>query len=460
MYLRAGGRGLRPGRHGSRLRRAQSGPNWGVGRRLLPRARWRRPISPIANYETARTRCSILQRERRLLRRAERRFAAAGQRPDGRRSRAPTSAAMTCSTRRHDMSEGASAWFLRQARGGFAGQSNFATGANPRQIASETQRRRATDIAVDEQRQCQRHGAARATPEHRFPPEPSRSATARRSRPRRLQRRRADRPRGGQPRHRLVSVLLRNAHRVRAPGRLAGPVGGGSTGITPRTSTATAVPTSPSRATTACALTVATGGITPIPRSRSPARTASPRPTSTATPPRHRDHLADHQDAVIVRGPAPPPPYQTPTPTPPVATPTPTPRCRRRSRPASTRRRSSGKVKVKLPGTKNYIDLSQAANLPVGTTVDTRDGRVDDPRRRARRPGGLLRRDLQDQPDEGHAPVDLAHADRDARAVRRRARRRSRRRRRSPASCGATARARSGRSASTARRPCGARRGS
>ena len=36
----------------------------------------------------------------------------------------------------------------------------------------------------------------------------------------------------------------------------------------------------------------------------------------------------------------------------------------------------SGKVKVKLPGSKNYIDLSQAANLPVGTTVDTRDGRV------------------------------------------------------------------------------------
>jgi hypothetical protein len=36
-----------------------------------------------------------------------------------------------------------------------------------------------------------------------------------------------------------------------------------------------------------------------------------------------------------------------------------------------------GKVKVKLPGSRNYIDLSQAQQLPVGTTVDTRNGTVE-----------------------------------------------------------------------------------
>ncbi len=36
-----------------------------------------------------------------------------------------------------------------------------------------------------------------------------------------------------------------------------------------------------------------------------------------------------------------------------------------------------GTVKVKLPGSKDYVDLSQAQQLPVGTTVDTRKGTVE-----------------------------------------------------------------------------------
>ena len=36
-----------------------------------------------------------------------------------------------------------------------------------------------------------------------------------------------------------------------------------------------------------------------------------------------------------------------------------------------------GTVKVKLPGSKRYVDLSQAQQLPVGTTVDTRKGTVE-----------------------------------------------------------------------------------
>jgi hypothetical protein len=83
----------------------------------------------------------------------------------------------------------------------------------------------------------------------------------------------------------------------------------------------------------------------------------------------------------IFRNPAPvQPPVQTPTPppAPPVATPTVTPAPV--APPVAGRSVNAtpveGKVKVKLPGSRKYVDLSQAANLPVGTTVDTRDGKV------------------------------------------------------------------------------------
>jgi hypothetical protein len=36
----------------------------------------------------------------------------------------------------------------------------------------------------------------------------------------------------------------------------------------------------------------------------------------------------------------------------------------------------SGKVKVKLPGSNRYIDLDAAQQIPVGTTIDTRQGRI------------------------------------------------------------------------------------
>jgi len=37
---------------------------------------------------------------------------------------------------------------------------------------------------------------------------------------------------------------------------------------------------------------------------------------------------------------------------------------------------TDGRIKVKLPGAKTYVDLSQAASLPVGTSIDARDGEV------------------------------------------------------------------------------------
>ncbi len=67
---------------------------------------------------------------------------------------------------------------------------------------------------------------------------------------------------------------------------------------------------------------------------------------------------------------------------PPVVTPTPTPTATTTPVPAPVAGKSvnatpvDGKVKVKLPGAKKFIDLPEAASLPVGTTVDTRDGRV------------------------------------------------------------------------------------
>ena len=78
----------------------------------------------------------------------------------------------------------------------------------------------------------------------------------------------------------------------------------------------------------------------------------------------------------VLLNPAPaqqPPPTQTPTPTP-----TPTPQL---PEPVAGRNVNAtpvkGTVKVKLPGSKNYVDLSQAQQLPVGTTVDTRKGTVE-----------------------------------------------------------------------------------
>ena len=73
-----------------------------------------------------------------------------------------------------------------------------------------------------------------------------------------------------------------------------------------------------------------------------------------------------------------PPPAPTPTPTaapappPPAATPVPPPVANRivNAEPVS------GKVRVKLPNSNRYIDLAQARQLPNGTSIDTRDGRV------------------------------------------------------------------------------------
>ena len=144
------------------------------------------------------------------------------------------------------------------------------------------------------------------------------------------------------------------------------------------------------------------------------------------------------------------------------------PRARLRSgrRRSSTRpswsRSISGKVRVRRPGSTQFVDLTGTDGIPLGSTVDTLRGRrgahLAAPRRAARRsPAQVLRGRLQGHADRlGHEP----RAHRAAGLVPRRRPQRARRRRRSSATSGATARARSARPASTARPPSAARSGS
>jgi hypothetical protein len=65
-----------------------------------------------------------------------------------------------------------------------------------------------------------------------------------------------------------------------------------------------------------------------------------------------------------------------PTPVPPVPTPTATPVPPPTLNKTVNAQPVSGKVRVKLPKTSKYVDLSEAKQLPNGTSIDTRDGRV------------------------------------------------------------------------------------
>jgi hypothetical protein len=69
-----------------------------------------------------------------------------------------------------------------------------------------------------------------------------------------------------------------------------------------------------------------------------------------------------------------PPPTPTPTPAPtPVATPVPTPEFHK----TVVVRPVSGKVRVRLKGSKSFVDLSELDDVPLGSTIDTKQGRVE-----------------------------------------------------------------------------------
>jgi hypothetical protein len=67
-------------------------------------------------------------------------------------------------------------------------------------------------------------------------------------------------------------------------------------------------------------------------------------------------------------------------PAPPVATPTPTPSPTPIAPPVAGKDVNiepvSGKVRLKRPGSNRYVELKAGEKIPVGTSVDTRDGRV------------------------------------------------------------------------------------
>ena len=90
---------------------------------------------------------------------------------------------------------------------------------------------------------------------------------------------------------------------------------------------------------------------------------------------------------------APPPPVATPTPAPPVATPVP------EFHKSVVLRPVSGKVRVRLKGSKTFVDLTTIDDVPLGSTVDTKHGRGRARFRpfegRRRREGAALRRSVQ-----------------------------------------------------------------
>ena len=195
---------------------------------------------------------------------------------------------------------------------------------------------------------------------------------------RRLQRRRPPRSGAAEPRLRQRQLLLRNATNS---GFDAGDPGRGRrmprSTSPPRTSTATASTTSRSRATPRArsrSSTAASRPETPIGRRRPLRRRRSP--TSTATRCRTRGHVglgAAARFAMLLNTDAPSssrrrrrrrrPLRRRPLPAP-VARP------ERQATPVS------GTVRIKEPGSNRYVTLQAGDQIPVGSRVDTRDGRV------------------------------------------------------------------------------------
>ena len=116
------------------------------------------------------------------------------------------------------------------------------------------------------------------------------------------------------------------------------------------------------------------------------------------------------------------------------------------------------RCRVKLPGSKDYVDLSQAQQLPVGTTVDTRKGTVE---LVAAGGGGTAKffdGIFRISQTRGSRPLTTLTLTEQLSCPK--AHGRLVRGEKKTASCGATARARSGRPGATAPRRCAARSGS
>ena len=101
----------------------------------------------------------------------------------------------------------------------------------------------------------------------------------------------------------------------------------------------------------------------------------------------------------------------------------------------------SGTVLVKIPGSDEFFDLKDVQQIPVGSTIDTRKGKVTF-RAAGKAKAWLYEGALQVRPEEGQEAADDAHADREAHRLqgRRQGDAAAKKKARS-AACGATARA-------------------
>ena len=114
----------------------------------------------------------------------------------------------------------------------------------------------------------------------------------------------------------------------------------------------------------------------------------------------------------------------------------------------------SGTVRIKLPGSDKFVELQEGQQIPLGTTIDTRKGRVTivaaaGSGQTADFYAGIFKLSQT----KGSKPITVLTLVESSRARRRSTRRTRRLRKRGSGGCGATARGASGPRASTAPRP-------
>jgi hypothetical protein len=103
----------------------------------------------------------------------------------------------------------------------------------------------------------------------------------------------------------------------------------------------------------------------------------APRPTTGTCDPGAYEEGATAPPIPTLDLPQPPPPTPTPVPTPvPTVTPAPTPTPTPAAGKTVVVKRVTGKVLVKRPGGKDFVELDATLGIPVGSTVDTKDGTV------------------------------------------------------------------------------------
>jgi len=174
-----------------------------------------------------------------------------------------------------------------------------------------------------------------------------------------------------------VSVLLRNAQNTGFDAPVSTPVPAGPLGLVAGDFDANGRADVAVASNTAGTVTILSGGTsaeTPIAVTRAYGIAAADFNRDGKTDLAVSGDTQDTFSVLLNTTPSSQPPAPTPTPTPPAPTPTPV------ATPVAGKSVNaipvSGKVKVKLKGSNKFVDLAEAKNVPVGSTVDATDGRV------------------------------------------------------------------------------------